>query len=179
MIARVASLVPRFVVVVVTGLHRLERRAQHGDLIPTRCCAGCVRARNARRREARPPSRTSGGSPWKPSSLTVRLDLQSVGTASPGEHRLHRPRLTFRAGGAPLAVLADRLLEAEALPAPAAAVLVDRHRRRKVIPARTWWSSRRPLRLHVMRASIGPCDQGYGLLSDSTSIRVRSCQASP
>src|SRR6266852_2590983 len=95
------------------------------------------------------------------------------------EHRLHRPRLAFRAGGAPLAVLADRLLEAEALPAPAAAVLVDRHRRRKVIPARTWWSSRRPLRLHVMRASIGPCDQGYGLLSDSTSIRVRSCQASP
>src|SRR3989441_8968658 len=44
------------------------------------------------------------------------------------EHRLHRPRLAFRAGGAPLAVLADRLLEAEALPAPGAAVLVDRHR---------------------------------------------------
>ena len=58
------------------------------------------------------------------------------------EHRLHRPRLAFRAGGAPLAVLADRLLEAEALPAPGAAVLVDRHRRRKVIPARTWRSSR-------------------------------------
>src|SRR5881296_1505645 len=47
------------------------------------------------------------------------------------EHRLHRPRLAFRAGGAPLAVLADRLLEAEALPAPGAAVLVDRHREGK------------------------------------------------
>src|SRR3989441_6791308 len=58
------------------------------------------------------------------------------------EHRLHRPRLAFRAGGAPLAVLADRLLEAEALPAPGAAVLVDRHRRRKAIPARTGRSSR-------------------------------------
>jgi len=43
------------------------------------------------------------------------------------EHRLHRPRLAFRAGGAPL-VLADRLLDAEALPALGAAVLVDRHR---------------------------------------------------
>jgi hypothetical protein len=38
-------------------------------------------------------------------------------------------------------VLADRLLEAEALPALGAAVLVDRHRQRKVIPARTWRSS--------------------------------------
>ena len=45
------------------------------------------------------------------------------------EHLLQRPRLAFRAGGAPLAVLADRLLVAEALPAPGAAVLVDRHRR--------------------------------------------------
>src|SRR2546422_11521824 len=46
------------------------------------------------------------------------------------EHRLHRPRLAFRAGGAPLAVLADRLLVAEALPARGAAVIVDRHKRR-------------------------------------------------
>src|SRR2546422_4110846 len=52
------------------------------------------------------------------------------------EHRLHRPRLAFRAGGAPLAVLADRLLVAEALPALGAAVIVDRHKRREVIPAR-------------------------------------------
>src|SRR2546428_2539181 len=53
------------------------------------------------------------------------------------EHRLHRPRLAFRAGGAPLAVLADRLLVAEALPALSAAVLVDRHKRREVILAQT------------------------------------------
>src|SRR2546422_11763064 len=53
------------------------------------------------------------------------------------EHRLHRPRLAFRAGGVPLAVLADRLLDAEALPALGAAVLVDRHRRREVIPPET------------------------------------------
>ncbi len=52
------------------------------------------------------------------------------------EHRLHRPRLAFRAGRAPLSVLADRLLVAEALPALGAAVLVDRHKRREVIPAR-------------------------------------------
>jgi len=51
------------------------------------------------------------------------------------EDRLHRPRLAFRAGGAPLAVRADRLLEAEALPTPGAAVFVDWHRRWKVIPA--------------------------------------------
>src|SRR5881296_2115034 len=69
------------------------------------------------------------------------------------EHRLHRPRLAFRAGGAPLAVLADRLLEAEALPAPGAAVLVDRHRRRKVIPARTWRSSRPSQNLRWTRPS--------------------------
>src|SRR5205809_6602016 len=51
------------------------------------------------------------------------------------EHRLHRPRLAFRAGGAPL-VLADRLRDAEALPALGAAALVDRHRGRAGIPAR-------------------------------------------
>src|SRR2546422_8675576 len=69
------------------------------------------------------------------------------------EHRLHRPRLAFRAGGAPLAVLADRLLEAEALPAPGAAVLVDRHRCRKAIPARTWRSSRPSQNLRWTRPS--------------------------
>src|SRR2546428_14095726 len=57
------------------------------------------------------------------------------------EHRLDRPRFAFWAGGAPLAVLAGRLLEGEALPAPRAAVLVDRHSRRKGIPARTWRAS--------------------------------------
>src|SRR2546428_7587181 len=71
------------------------------------------------------------------------------------EHRLDRPRLAFRAGGAPLGVLADRLLEVEALPAPGAAVLVDRDSRRKGISARTWRAkSPRP---HPRKASAaGP-----------------------
>src|SRR2546428_13850906 len=69
----------------------------------------------------------AGGAPRGCSNLAP-LALATRPGEKRREHRLHRPRLAFRAGGAPLAVLADRLLEAEALPAPGAAVLVDRHR---------------------------------------------------
>jgi len=73
------------------------------------------------------------------------------------EHRLHRPRLAFRAGGAPL-VLADRLLDAEALPALRAAVLVDRHKGREVIPARNGGQERSVYLLNGLRigATVEP-----------------------
>src|SRR3989454_6308226 len=78
-----------------------------------------------------------------------------------------------------------RSLEAEALPAPGAAVLVDRHRRRKVIPARTGRSSRPSQNIRWTRSEEhtselqSPCNLVCRLLLEKKKNKICTCIVDP